>query len=142
MLTKNFWKEYREGKGMYLDTDMILALTKKDDWLKPFVNLKKIKNPVISSAVLIELELVINREYGKGKIDEFFKKLKDLKIKSEPITPDVVHKSPGLMKKYNMNTFDAIHAAYCITNKEDILSSDTIFDSIKEIKRVDPRELK
>lgn len=127
---------------MYLDTDMILALTKKDDWLKPFVNLKKIKNPVISAAVLIELELVINREYGKDKIDDFFEQIKNLKIKSESLMPDVIYKSAELMKKYNLTTFDAIHAAYCIINKEKILSSDTIFDSIKDIERVDPRELK
>ena len=127
---------------MYLDTDMILALIKKDDWLKPFVNLKKIRNPVISAAVLIELELVINREYGRDKVEEFFKEIKNLKIKSEPVTSDVIYKSAELMKKYSMTTFDAIHASYCILNKEKILSSDTVFDSIKDIERVDPRELK
>ena len=127
---------------MYLDTDMVLALIKKDDWLKPFVNLKKINNPVISAAVLIELELVINREYGKDKVEGLIKEVKNLKIKSEPISSDVIYKSAELMKKYNMTTFDAIHASYCILNKEKILSSDTIFDSIKDIKRIDPRELK
>ena len=127
---------------MYLDTDIVLALIKKDDWLKPFVNLKKISNPVISAAVLIELELVINREYGKDKVEGLIKEVKNLKIKSEPISSDVIYKSAELMKKYNMTTFDAIHASYCILNKEKILSSDTIFDSIKDIKRIDPRELK
>lgn len=125
---------------MYLDTDVILALAKKDDWLKPFVNLKKIKNPVISAATLIELQLVVNREYGKDKIGDFLKQVKNLNVKSTPINPDVVHKSAELMRKYNMTTFDAIHASYCIINKENILSSDTIFDSIKEIRRIDPRE--
>jgi len=126
---------------MYLDTDIVLALTKKDDWLKPFIDVKKLSKPVISSAVLIEVELVVNREYGREKIKEFFKKIKELKIRSEAVSPAVVHKSAELMQKHDMNTFDAIHAAYCVLHKEKIVSSDTIFDSIREIERIDPRAL-
>ncbi|MBI4170867.1 MAG: hypothetical protein HY514_04175 [Candidatus Aenigmarchaeota archaeon] len=72
---------------MYLDTDIILAIIEKDDWLKPFVNWKKISNPVISAAVLIELDLVVNREYGKEKTKNFLNDIKKLKIKIERIDP-------------------------------------------------------
>ena len=50
---------------MYLDTDIILALIKKDDWLRPYVDMKKIKNPTTSVLTVIECKLVISREYGR-----------------------------------------------------------------------------
>ena len=126
---------------MYLDTDIILALVKKNDWLKPYVNFNKIPSPLISTVTLIELELVINRELGKEEIPGFFKKIKELKVKISPVDENVVQKSAELIGKYDMTIFDSIHAAFCIINNERILSSDTIFDHVKEISRIDPKEL-
>ena len=126
---------------MYLDTDIILALTKKNDWLRPFIRPERIRKPVISSATLIEVELVVSREFGRESVKDFLNKIKKLKIKAAPVTPDIVYKGAELMEGHNINIFDSLHAAYCAINKEKILSSDTIFDSIKEIDRIDPREL-
>lgn len=44
-----------------------------------------------------------------------------------------------LIKKYNLKPRDAIHAATAIVNKCDsIISDDSDFDKIKEIKRIKP----
>lgn len=84
---------------MYLDTDMLLALIKKDDWLKPFVNWKNISDPVISAASLTEFGLVVNGEYGKEKIESFLKQVREFKIKVVPATENDIYKSAELMKK-------------------------------------------
>lgn len=54
----------------------------------------------------------------------------------------IVASANNLMKKYEINPRDAIHAATSLISESDIISSDTDFDKIKEVKRIDPKNYK
>ena len=128
---------------MYLDTDIILALIKKDDWLRPFVELKRISEPKTSALAILEATLVTEREYGRKDSSQIFDSIKKLGIDINDLTEETMEKSSTLLKKYpDINIFDSVHAAFSIILHEKILSTDNIFDKLEEIKRVDPRELK
>ncbi len=52
----------------------------------------------------------------------------------------IVASASNLMKKYEINPRDAIHTATALISESDeIISSDTDFEKIKEIKRIDPK---
>lgn len=57
-----------------------------------------------------------------------------------PITGVIISQTGNLMKEYSdLVPRDAIHAAVVITEGlEGIISADQVFDSISEIKRIDP----
>jgi len=90
---------------MHLDTDILLALIKKEDWLKPHIDLKKVNKPKTSVFAVIEAEIILLREYSRE------------------------------------NVFDSVHAAYSALKEEEIISTDNVFDDIKEIEKIDPRTL-
>lgn len=128
---------------MYLDTDIILAAIKKDDWLGHHVEIKKIKQPVTSALTIVEAQLVVEREIGRKNTVSINEKVKMQNIKIEPLTKEMLKKNTELLKRYeNLNIFDSIHAAACLVLKENIISTDRIFDQIEGVKRIDPRELK
>ena len=128
---------------MYLDTDIILALVKKEDWLKPFVELKKVSEPKTSTLAVLEATLVVEREYGRKDSSKIFDSIKKLDIDIIDLTEVVMGKSSKLLEKYpDINIFDSVHAAFSSILHEKILSTDNIFDKLEEIKRLDPRELK
>jgi|SRR3989344_3754998 len=125
---------------MYLDTDIILALIKDKDWLKQYINLKKIKNLRTSVLTLVESELVLSREFGRSDIFKV-NKVNDFKIKILTLDKKIFDLSNKLLKQYNINIFDSIHAAFCLNYKEKILSTDHIFDLVENLERIDPRNL-
>ena len=43
-----------------------------------------------------------------------------------------------LIKEYNINPFDAYHAATAISEDKIILSTEHVYDRIKGIERIDP----
>ena len=127
---------------MYLDTDIILALIKDSDWLKPHVDIKKIKNPETSVFTIIEAEIVLLREYGREHVFPVLENVKKHKIKIIPFDEVVLVKSIEMLKKYSrLNIFDSVHAAYSIVKRDKIISTDTIFDEIEEIEKIDPRDM-
>ncbi len=127
---------------MYLDTDIVLALIKKSDWLRPRVSAAKLKKPVTISLTIVEAELVTEREMGRKDTVEILSKIKENKISIEPLTKEILAKSSELLKKHeSLNIFDSVHAAACLILKENIISTDHVFDKIEGIVRIDPREL-
>lgn len=127
---------------MYLDTDIILGLLKKSDWLKPHINIKKIKNPKTSALVLIEAELVLAREYSRKQSLSVYEKVKDLDIQILPVGENIIKKSTKLMEEYpKLNIFDSVHAAFSVIKKETILSTDNVFENIENVKTMDPRKI-
>lgn len=126
---------------MYLDTDVILALIKEKDWLKNYIKISKIKNRKTSVLALIEAELVLAREFGRKEIFKI-NQIKNYKIKILDLNEKIFNLSNKLLKQYNINIFDSLHAAICLENKEKILSTDHIFDVIENLERVDPRRIK
>lgn len=127
---------------MYLDTDVILALIKKEDWLKKYVDIDKIKPAKTSTLTITEARIVLLREYSRERALEVLPKIKKLGIKIISIDEKILDKSQELIEKYpNLNMFDAIHAACAIINKEILISTDTVFHLIEEVHNKDPRNL-
>jgi predicted nucleic acid-binding protein len=127
---------------MYLDTDIILALIKDEDWLKPHINLKRIKNPTTSVFAIIEAEIVLLREYGKEHVFPILNNIKSKKVKIISLDEKILKKALEMLKKYErLNIFDSVHAAYSIIKNDKIISTDNIFDEIEEIERIDPRSI-
>ncbi|MDI6721576.1 MAG: PIN domain-containing protein, partial [Candidatus Aenigmarchaeota archaeon] len=126
----------------YLDSDILLAIVKESDWLKPKVDLRKINNPKTSVFTIIEAEIVLLREYSRKDAIEVLEKASEKGIKTVDFTNHVMKKSNEFLSRYDkLNIFDSVHAAFSFVLKEEILSTDTIFDEIKEIKRIDPRSI-
>ncbi len=105
------------------------------------LELKKEKSLCTSSLTVIECRLVLLREGTKDEALGVEKVLKKNKVGLLPLDDKVISRSNSLMKKYDfLGTFDALHIATAIVNKEQILSTDHVFPMIKEVKSVDPRE--
>ena len=127
---------------MYLDTDILLAVVKPEDWLKPHINLKKFSELKTSVFAIVEAELILEREYGRNETTALLEKIKKAKIKIESITEAVIEKNLEFLQNYpKLTIFDSVHAGFCYTHGEKILSTDHIYDSVKEIERIDPRNL-
>lgn len=127
---------------MYLDTDIILALIKNEDWLKNHVSKLNLKNAVTSSFTIIEARIVLVREYSRKEANEALNKIKNLNVEILSVDKNVIEKSQELIEKYsNLGMFDAIHLACAIAHNKTILSTDNVFKEIKEINYKDPRDI-
>ena len=127
---------------MYLDTDIILGLTKKEDWLKKHINFTKIKDPKTSVFTIIEARLVLEREYSREEALDVLSAVRRKGIQLLSFDEKVLTKSQELLRKYErLNHFDAIHVAFAIENNETLLSTDHIFSSIEIVDHKDPRDL-
>ena len=127
---------------VYLDTDCILALVKKSDWLKRSVKrrIKNEKNLCTSVVSVVECRLVLLRENSFEEAISVENVLKEYKIKLLPLDEKILKMSNDLMKEYSgFKTFDAIHASYVMLYKEKMLSSDTIFPSIDGVDVENPK---
>lgn len=113
---------------IYADTDFFLALLKSEDWLKDkAVQIyKNYKGQLWTSGwTVVELLLIIERfEIDPERLIADIFSLVSIKDADKEKLSYAAH----LMKKYNMSTFDALHAASCGSDK--IISSDSIFDKI------------
>src|SRR3989344_7200070 len=95
---------------MYLDTDIILALVKETDWLKPHINLDLIKDPKTSVFAIIEAELIMDREYGREFVQTVLKTIEANQIKIIPLDEKTTKKSAELLAIYSqLNIFDSVH---------------------------------
>lgn len=113
---------------MFADTDFILALIKKSDWLK--TNAEKIlednKYKIRTSiSVMIELAHVCKRH--KINILEIFTHAFEI-IEVNEETYSICMKAGFYIEKYDLSVFDAFHAAFCGNDK--IISSDSAYDAI------------
>lgn len=127
---------------MFLDTDILLALVKEKDWLKSFVDLKKMSNPKTSVLNILEAQLVLMKELGREESLNLLFKIKEKKIQIVALPVEVSDKATELLKSYpKLNLFDAMHAALCLLKNEQICGTDGIFAEISGLKWVDPRDL-
>ena len=125
---------------MYLDTDIILALIKEEDWLKQIVSRLNLKGAKTSTFTVIESRIVLEREYSRNDANEALKKINNLKIEILSVDRKIIEKSQELIDKYNrLGIFDSIHVACAVVYNESLISTDNAFDEIKEIKLINPR---
>lgn len=136
-----------------IETDLMYAFVKKEDWLKPIANkiIKKIINGefgiVYASRESLHELYYISIEEGVG-LDEYISRaaaitsIKNLKFLETTYEIDLL--AITLMKQYRIKSiFDAYYAATALNQVKDhtIISTDNIFDAIPGIIRVDPRSL-
>lgn len=138
---------------MLIESDLIIAYIKKSDWLKPSANkifqaiqTKQLENIQISTHVIHELYYVFSDLAQLSTILSNAVKISTLdNITYVDTTREIMISALELMSTYQMSSvFDAIYAATTLTNlvpDHVILSTDTAYDKIPGLKRIDPREL-
>ena len=138
---------------MILDTDILYAYVKEEDWLKPAA-LKVIQRVVegelgtvyASREALHELYYVSMAE--GVSLDDYLVRAASITsidhLAFHPTTSEVDLLALTLMKQYKVSSiFDAYHAATALNQDPDrtIVSTDSVFDKIPGLTRVDPRDL-
>jgi len=112
---------------IYADVDFILALVKKEDWLKKKAEkiYDKYKGEIfISSITLIELMLIAKKiDYDASKLLAFALNIGEL-IEEDP---NDYFLACEYQKEYGLGVFDSLHI---VKSKEGIISSDKKFKNI------------
>ena len=113
---------------MFADTDFILALVKDTDWLKE--NAVKILNDnkgkiKTSISVMIEVALIC-KKFKLNAMNAFAHIFEIIAVDEENYS--VCMKASLYIEKYNLNVFDAFHAAFCGDDK--IISSDDVYENV------------
>ncbi|WP_456474860.1 PIN domain-containing protein [Candidatus Pyrohabitans sp.] len=127
---------------MYLDTDIILSQLKKQDWLKENVKKKlgEVEENLKTSAITaVECQIVLIREDSRRNALEVLEGIKKLGVEVLPLTEEILQLSNELLKKHQkLNIFDSLHLAHVLHEGEKIMSTDSLFDEIEGVERVDP----
>ena len=127
---------------MYLDTDIILSQLKEQDWLKENVKkkLEEVEENLKTSAITaVECQIVLIREDSRGNALEVLDGIKKLGVEVLPLTEEILQISNKLLKKHpRLNIFDSLHLAHVLHEGEKIMSTDSLFDGIEGVERVDP----
>ncbi len=138
---------------MLIESDVLIAYIKKKDWLKPIAeriigDIKAGKFGVVQipSEVFHELYYVLSEFTTLDVIQANFAKIRSLKnVRFLDPSPETYILAVSLMQTYNITSFfDAIYAAHALSPEcpdSTILSTDTVYDRIRGIRRIDPREL-
>ena len=138
---------------MLIESDLIIAYIKKSDWLKPSadkifqaIQTKHLENIQISTHVIHELYYVFSDLAQLSTILSNAVKISTLdNITYVDTTREIMISALELISTYQISSvFDAIYAATALTNlvpDHVILSTDTAYDKIPGLKRIDPREL-
>lgn len=137
-----------EGDPILIESDLLLAHVKKEDRLKPFaqkiltgIYTGELKGFYASTAVLQEIIFwFFNRNLLKQLIDAVNALTHMKNLEWIPITSEMCLTSTILMDEYGLNPFDSYHAATAISKDKKILSTEHIYDVVKGIERIDPRE--
>ncbi|MEM3441968.1 MAG: PIN domain-containing protein [Candidatus Bathyarchaeia archaeon] len=136
-----------------IETDVLYAYVKKDDWLKPAATyvISKIAcgefGVVYASRESLHEIYYVAKEEGASP-DEIIARIAALVTIENLAFIDTSNEidllALTLMRQYGLSSiFDAYYAATALNQISDhtIISTDAIFDRIPGIKRIDPREL-
>ena len=136
-----------------IETDMLYAYVKKEDWLKPTANgvmsriIKGELGTVYASREALHEIYYVSKEEGVPA-DELIARfaaltaIENLSFLETTFEIDLL--ALALIRQYGFTSiFDAYYAATALNQVEDhtIISTDTVFNSVPGIKRVDPREI-
>jgi len=127
---------------VYLDTDVILSLLKERDWLKESVEkkLREVNEKLKTSAItIVECQIVLIREESRSSATDVLDRIRELRVEVLPLTEEVLQLSKELLEKYpKLNIFDSLHIAHVLHEGEKIMSTDSLFDEIEGVARMDP----
>jgi len=135
-----------------IETDVLYAYIKKEDWLKPIANkviLKIVRGElgtVYASRESLHEIYYVSREEGIST-NELIARFAALTTIENLVFLETTYEidllALALIRQYGLNSiFDAYYAATALNQIQDhtIISTDTVFDNIPGIKRIDPRE--
>lgn len=115
---------------------------KTDDWLTSSVDLETIEEPKTSVATAIEVQYVMENEWGRDRLADAHTAIVDEGVDVVPLTTDVMDAAATLRKRYErLNVFDAVHLGSAELLGEPIVSTDTLYPDITEVEHIDPRDL-
>ncbi|MEM1570491.1 MAG: PIN domain-containing protein [Candidatus Bathyarchaeia archaeon] len=136
-----------------VETDILYAYIKREDWLKPTADkvISQIARgrlgTVYASRESLHEIYYVSREEGVS-IDELIARFAALTAIENLVfletTCEIDLLALALVRQYGISSiFDAYYAATALNQVPDhtIISTDTVFDTIPGIKRIDPREL-
>ena len=118
---------------MFADSDFLLALIKDSDWLKKnaLIILEEHKGKIRTSiSVMIELAHVCKR-INMNTLETFAHVFDIINVDEESYS--ICMSSGFYIEKYNLDVFDAFHAAFCGSDK--MISSDSVYD-IAGVERI------
>ncbi len=125
---------------MYVDLDMIYALIKKEDMHRETALsvLNMTEQKYISTAFLVELELVLKKEVSDEASKNVFDILQRLsyKLPIKNLDEKTMLLSTEVRKKYNLGIFDSLHAACALLHDKRIASTDDVYDRIDGLTRI------
>ena len=131
---------------LYLDSNIFIyaALNTGDLGSKATSLLQKIQRGEEKAATSVltfdETFWAVKKQKGVEKAleaGEAFLRFPNLEL--IPVSVELLQSALNLVKKYNLNPRDAIHAATAIAEKVDALvSTDADFDKVKELRRKPP----
>jgi len=129
-----------------IESDLLLAYIKKSDWLKPTA--EKILNRVasgdipdtyVSTATLQEIIFwFFNRNMHRELVQATNAITHIRNMRWIDLSPEICLTASMLIKEYEINPFDAYHAATAVSEDKTILSTEHVYDRIKGIRRIDP----
>lgn len=127
---------------MYVDTDVVLAELKADDWLSSEVDIDSISGAKTSVATCIEIQYAMQDEWDRNQRSTAHVQIQESEIDLVPLEVSHLEAGSSLHRMYNrLNLFDSVHLGVATTLDEPIVSTDTLYPSIQEIEHVDPRDL-
>lgn len=129
-----------------IESDLLLAYIKKSDWLKPTA--EKILNRVASGdipdtyASTATLQEIIFWFFNRNMHRELVQATNAIthirNMRWIDLSPEICLTASMLIKEYEINPFDAYHAATAVSEDKTILSTEHVYDRIKGIRRIDP----
>lgn len=127
---------------MYLDTDVLLAMLKTDDWLQSDVEGTTFDRPKTSIVTAVEIQLVMFDAWSRSQLAEVRTSIEREGVELLALTPEAFQTGAELLPEYeSLNVFDALHVGHAATLDEPLVSTDTLYPRIDEVENVDPRDL-
>ncbi len=139
---------------MMIESDVLYAFVKSDDWLKPTSErlVRRIAKgelgKVQSSREVLHELYYVSMEEGTS-LDEYIQRVAALtaipNLTFLATTHEIDLLALVLMRQYKLpSIFDAYYAATCLNMVDDhtIISTDETYDRIPGIRRIDPRSMK
>ena len=132
-----------------IESDLILASIKQEDRLKPTAEriLEEIDSGNLKGvyASIATVQEIVFWFYNRQLFSDLAKAVSILlrlkNVEWVAIKPEICLTASVLINEYRVSPFDAYHAATAISRDRIILSTEHVYDRIKGIKRIDPKEL-
>ncbi|WP_254547397.1 PIN domain-containing protein [Halomarina pelagica] len=120
---------------MYLDTDVVLAALKRDDWLKSSVDVRALDAPKTSAATCIEVQYAMQDRWERERLTTTHEAIADEGIELVPLRTEHVAAGGELRRSHDrLNLFDAIHLGTARALGEPIVSTDTLYPSPRAVR--------